>query len=54
MSLSIGAQAPDFELPDTDGTTHSPDGTPATVNRFSTTRTPSCSPGSRTSAATTT
>jgi peroxiredoxin len=34
MSVSIGAQAPDFELPDTDGASHSPDGTPATVVVF--------------------
>jgi peroxiredoxin len=34
MSVSIGAQAPTFELPDTEGTTHSPDGDPATVVVF--------------------
>jgi peroxiredoxin len=34
MSVSIGAQAPDFELPDTEGVTHSPDGNPATVVVF--------------------
>jgi peroxiredoxin len=34
MSISIGAQAPDFELPDTEGTRHSPDGDPATVVVF--------------------
>ncbi len=34
MSVSIGAQAPDFELPDTEGTTHSPDDKPATVVVF--------------------
>lgn len=34
MSVSIGAQAPDFELPDTEGVTHSPDGDPATVVVF--------------------
>jgi peroxiredoxin len=34
MSVSIGAQAPDFELPDTDGVTHSPNGNPATVVVF--------------------
>jgi peroxiredoxin len=34
MSVSIGSQAPDFELPDTDGVTHSLDGSPATVVVF--------------------
>jgi peroxiredoxin len=34
MSVSIGVQAPDFELPDTNGTTHSPDGAAATVVVF--------------------
>jgi peroxiredoxin len=34
MSVSIGAQVPDFELPDTEGATHSPDGNPATVVVF--------------------
>jgi peroxiredoxin len=34
MSVSIGAQAPDFELPDTEGITHSPNGNPATVVVF--------------------
>ncbi|TMM03105.1 MAG: thioredoxin family protein [Actinobacteria bacterium] len=34
MSVSIGVEAPDFELPDTDGSTHSPDGDPATVVVF--------------------
>ena len=34
MSVSIGVQVPDFELPDTDGNTHSPDGHPATVVVF--------------------
>jgi peroxiredoxin len=34
MSVSIGVQAPDFELPDTDGTTHSPNGAAATVVVF--------------------
>jgi peroxiredoxin len=34
MSVSIGVEVPDFELPDTDGTAHSPDGTAATVVVF--------------------
>ena len=34
MTLAIGTQAPDFELPDTAGRTHSPDGSPATVVVF--------------------
>ncbi len=34
MAISIGQQAPDFELPDTDGAPHSPDGAPATVVVF--------------------
>jgi peroxiredoxin len=34
MSVSIGVKAPDFELPDTAGTTHSPDGAAATVVVF--------------------
>jgi peroxiredoxin len=34
MSVSIGAQAPTFQLPDTAGTTHSPDGNPVTVVVF--------------------
>jgi peroxiredoxin len=34
MSVSIGVEAPDFQLPDTDGTAHSPDGTAATVVVF--------------------
>ena len=34
MSISIGVEAPDFELPDTDGTRHSPDGAAATVVVF--------------------
>jgi peroxiredoxin len=34
MSVSIGVQAPDFELPDTDAATHSPDGAAATVVVF--------------------
>ena len=34
MSVSIGTRAPDFELPDTDGATHSPDSAPATVVVF--------------------
>jgi peroxiredoxin len=34
MTISIGQQAPDFQLPDTAGQTHSPDGTPATVVVF--------------------
>ncbi len=34
MAISIGEQAPDFELPDTDGASHAPDGAPATVVVF--------------------
>jgi peroxiredoxin len=34
MSVSIGVKAPDFELPDTDGVTHTPDGDGATVVVF--------------------
>ena len=34
MSVSIGAQAPDFELADTEGVAHCPDGDPATVVVF--------------------
>ena len=34
MTLAIGQQAPDFELPDTSGETHSPNGAPATVVVF--------------------
>jgi peroxiredoxin len=34
MTLAIGQQAPGFQLPDTAGQTHSPDGTPATVVVF--------------------
>jgi peroxiredoxin len=34
MSVSIGVQAPDFELPDTNGTTHAPGGGAATVVVF--------------------
>jgi peroxiredoxin len=34
MSIPTGVQAPDFELPDTDGTTHSPNGAAATVVVF--------------------
>jgi peroxiredoxin len=34
MSVSIGVKAADFELPDTDGTTHSPNGAPTTVVVF--------------------
>jgi peroxiredoxin len=34
MSVSIGAQAPTFQLPDTAGTTYSPDGNPVTVVVF--------------------
>jgi peroxiredoxin len=34
MSVSIGERAPDFELPDTEGTTRSPDGDRATVVVF--------------------
>ena len=40
MSVSIGVEAPDFELPDTDGSTHSPDGDPATVVVFTCTHCP--------------
>src|SRR5437588_11271912 len=34
MRVWIGVQVPNFELPDTDGNTHSPDGDPATVVVF--------------------
>src|SRR5437763_14445671 len=34
MKIAIGQQAPDFELPDTSGETHAPDGSPATVVVF--------------------
>jgi peroxiredoxin len=34
MTLVIGQQAPDFDLTDTEGRIHSPDGTPATVVVF--------------------
>lgn len=34
MALAIGQQAPNFELSDTAGQTHSPDGAPATVVVF--------------------
>lgn len=34
MTLAIGQRAPDFDLPDTSGETHSPDGAPATVVVF--------------------
>jgi peroxiredoxin len=34
VSITIGQQALDFELPDTEGQTHSVDGTPATVVVF--------------------
>ena len=34
MAIAIGERAPDFELPDTDGTRHAPDGDPATVVVF--------------------
>ena len=34
MTLSVGDQAPDFELPDTDGNRHAPDGASATVVVF--------------------
>jgi peroxiredoxin len=34
MTLAIGQQAPDFELLDTSGETHSPNGAPATVVVF--------------------
>jgi peroxiredoxin len=34
MTLTVGDQAPSFELPDTDGTRHAPDGAPATVVVF--------------------
>jgi peroxiredoxin len=34
MTVSIGAQAPHFELPDTDGANHSPDGNAASVVVF--------------------
>jgi peroxiredoxin len=34
VSVTIGQQALDFELPDTEGRTHSPDGNPATVVVF--------------------
>lgn len=34
MSLSVGDQAPTFELSDTDGQRHAPDGSPATVVVF--------------------
>jgi len=34
MTLTVGEQAPSFELPDTDGQTHSPDGARATVVVF--------------------
>jgi hypothetical protein len=31
MSIAIGAAAPGFSLPDTEGAEHAPDGAPATV-----------------------
>lgn len=34
MAISIGERAPGFELPDTEGTPHTPDGAPATVVVF--------------------
>ena len=34
MTLSVGAQAPSFELPDTDGAQHAPEGAIATVVVF--------------------
>jgi len=34
VTLSVGDQAPDFELPDTDGNRHAPDGASATVVVF--------------------
>lgn len=34
MAIALGERAPDFELPDTDGTRHTPDGDPATVVVF--------------------
>jgi peroxiredoxin len=34
MTLTVGDQAPSFELPDTDGARHEPDGAPATVVVF--------------------
>ena len=34
MTLSVGNQAPSFELPDTDGLSHAPDGAQATVVVF--------------------
>ncbi len=34
MAIAIGEQAPDFELPDTEGTPYGPDGNPATVVVF--------------------
>jgi peroxiredoxin len=34
VTLSVGAEAPSFELPDTDGREHSPNGAPATVVVF--------------------
>lgn len=34
MTITIGERAPDFELPDTDGARHTPDGDPATVVVF--------------------
>jgi peroxiredoxin len=34
VTLSVGAEAPSFELPDTNGRPHSPDGAPATVVVF--------------------
>jgi peroxiredoxin len=34
MTVEIGDQAPSFELPDTNGTVHSPDGPPAAVVVF--------------------